>query len=167
MALDPADLPAAVRDFLQERQLATLTTLRADGSPHVVPVGFTWDAIAGVVRVITSGGSVKAGNAGRGGRAVVCQVDGRRWLSLEGSTEVRTARDAVIDAEERYAGRYRRPRENPLRVVIVITVDRVLGSVPDSPGPELPVPQLSVPEPAVPEPAVPAPAVSKAAGPER
>lgn len=136
MALDPADLPAAVRDFLQERRLATLTTLRADGSPHVVPVGFTWDATAGVVRVITSGGSVKARNAGSGGRAVVCQVDGRRWLSLEGTAEVRTARDAVVDAEERYARRYRRPRENPLRVVIVITVDRVLGSVPEDSVPE-------------------------------
>ncbi|CAN5181174.1 hypothetical protein BH24ACT1_BH24ACT1_05600 [soil metagenome] len=29
--------------FLGESHLATLTTLRADGTPHVVPVGFTFD----------------------------------------------------------------------------------------------------------------------------
>ncbi len=134
MALDPAAFPDAVRAFLADRHLATLTTLRADGTPHVVPVGFTWDGDVRAVRVITSGGSLKARNAGRGGRAVVCQVDGRRWLSLEGTVEVRTAPDEVRDAEERYARRYRRPRENPERVVLVIDVDRVLGSVPEPQG---------------------------------
>jgi hypothetical protein len=34
----------------------------------------------------------------------------------------------VADAEQRYAGRYRRPRQNPLRVVLEISVDRVLGN---------------------------------------
>lgn len=130
VAFDPGALPGTVRSFLADRHLATLTTLRADGSPHVVPVGFTWDDEAGVVRVITGGGSVKARNAARGGRAVVCQVDGRRWLALEGEARVRTAPDEVREAEERYAQRYRRPRENPERVVIVLAVDRVLGWVP-------------------------------------
>ena len=36
--------PPMSLDFLTERHLATLTTLRRDGSPHVVPVGFTYDA---------------------------------------------------------------------------------------------------------------------------
>lgn len=130
MSFDPAALPTAVRTFLIERHLATLTTLRPDGSPHVVAVGFTWDDGAGVARVITSRASVKVRNASRGGRAVVCQVDGRRWLALEGIASVRTDGDAVRDAEERYAGRYRRPRENPERVVVEIAVDRVLGWVP-------------------------------------
>ncbi len=134
MAFDPAALPDAVRTFLTDRHLATLTTLRADGSPHVVPVGFTWDGDARTVRVITSDGSVKARNAVRGGRAVVCQVDGRRWLSLEGRAEVRSAPDEVRDAEDRYAHRYRRPRANPRRVVVTIAVDRVLGWVPEDPS---------------------------------
>ncbi len=34
---------------------------------------------------------------------------------------------AVREAEERYAARYRAPRENPARVVLQISVDRVLG----------------------------------------
>ena len=36
---------------------------------------------------------------------------------------------SVRDAEERYAQRYRRPRENPARVVLEISVDRILGNV--------------------------------------
>jgi len=125
--LDPRDLPPAASGFLSERHLATLTTLRPDGSPHVVPVGFTWDAAAGVARVITGGSSVKARNARAGGRVVLCQVDGRRWLSLEGTVRVSREPQAVADAVDRYAGRYRRPRANPARVVLLITVDRVLG----------------------------------------
>jgi PPOX class probable F420-dependent enzyme len=129
MALDPAALPDGATTFLRERHLATLTTLRADGSPHVVAVGFTWDADRRRVRVITSGDSVKAANAARGGRAAVCQVDGRRWLTLEGTARVLTGPAEVADAEERYAARYRRPRPNPRRVVLVLDVDRALGSV--------------------------------------
>ncbi|KGN37452.1 hypothetical protein N803_13755 [Knoellia subterranea KCTC 19937] len=119
----------AALDFVAERHLATLTTLRRDGSPHVVPVGFTWDSEAGVARVITSGGSQKARNAGRGARAVLCQVDGRHWLSLEGPSRVLSDSASVTDAESRYAVRYRPPRVNPERVVIEIQVDRVLGNV--------------------------------------
>jgi PPOX class probable F420-dependent enzyme len=128
MALDPDDLPASALEFLTERHLATVTTLRADGSPHVVPVGFTFDA--GTVRIITSGTSRKAVHARRGSRVVVAQVDGRRWLALEGVGRVLEDPESVREAEERYAARYRQPRPNPSRVVIAFTVDRVLGSVP-------------------------------------
>ena len=34
-------LSPALVEFVTERHLATLVTLRADGSPHAVPVGFT------------------------------------------------------------------------------------------------------------------------------
>lgn len=129
MSLDPFDLPAEALDFLAERHLATLTTLRADGTPHVVPVGFTWDGPAGVARVITSGSSRKARHLAGGGRAVLCQVEGWRWLSLEGPAEVVRDPADVSDAERRYAARYREPRPNPARVVLAIRVDRVLGLV--------------------------------------
>jgi F420H(2)-dependent biliverdin reductase len=129
VARSPADLGAAAVAFLTERHLATLTTLRADGSPHVVPVGMTWDAATGTARVITSGTSAKARHVREGrGRVAVCQVDGRRWLTLEGTAVVRDDAAAVREAEERYAQRYRRPRENPARVVLEISVDRVLGN---------------------------------------
>jgi PPOX class probable F420-dependent enzyme len=125
-----ADLSPAAVQFLKARHLATLTTLRPDGSPHVVPVGFTWDPFAGVARVITSAASRKARNAAAAGTpAVLCQVDGRHWLSLEGPVLVRADLASVRAAEQRYAERYRVPRENPQRVVLEITVHRVLGNL--------------------------------------
>jgi F420H(2)-dependent biliverdin reductase len=65
--------------------------------------------------------------AGRS-RVAVCQVEGRRWLTLEGAATVRDDEASVADAVDRYAARYRRPRENPARVVIEISVDRILGN---------------------------------------
>ncbi|MGV0627244.1 F420-dependent biliverdin reductase [Mycolicibacter minnesotensis] len=114
--------------FLTERHLAMLTTLRSDGSPHVVAVGFTFDPKTHIARVITTGGSQKAVNAARAGVAVLSQVDGARWLSLEGQATVDDTSAAVRDAELRYAQRYRTPRVNPQRVVIEVQVKRVLGS---------------------------------------
>ncbi|TLF76560.1 PPOX class F420-dependent oxidoreductase [Nocardia cyriacigeorgica] len=119
--------PAAV-EFVTERHLATLTTLRADGTPHVVAVGFTWDAEAGIARVITNDGSVKVRNVRRSGYAAVSQVDGIRWLTLEGPATVLDDPVSVGEAVQRYAGRYRVPRENSTRVVIAIQVQRVLSS---------------------------------------
>jgi len=129
---DPTfDLASALteegRAFLAERHLGTLATLRADGSPHLVPVGFTVDLDAGMAWIITDGGSAKARHARRGGRVAVSQTDRARWLTLEGVAEVYDD-ERVAAAVERYAGRYRVPRENPSRVTIGIRVDRVLGS---------------------------------------
>ncbi|WP_067821727.1 PPOX class F420-dependent oxidoreductase [Nocardia inohanensis] len=123
----PGLTPAAT-EFVTERHLATLTTLRADGTPHVVAVGFTWDAETGVARVICDGASVKVRNVRRSGYAAVSQVDGARWITLEGKATVLDDADSVAEAVERYAGRYRQPRENPTRVVIAITVGKVLSS---------------------------------------
>jgi PPOX class probable F420-dependent enzyme len=121
-----------VLEFWAERHLCTLTTLRADGRPHVVPVGATLDAPAGVVRVITSGTSLKARQivaAGPAGAPVaVCQVDGRRWATAEGLATVSADPAEVAEAERRYALRYRQPRPNPERVVILIRLDRMLGN---------------------------------------
>ncbi len=129
MAFAPRDLSPEALDFLAVRHLATLTTLRPDSSPHVTPVGFTWDAETSTARVITSRGSRKTRNAAAGGPAVLCQVDGRWWLSLEGTTQVLDDPQSVVDAELRYAARYREPRPNPERVVIAIAVTRVLGNL--------------------------------------
>jgi F420H(2)-dependent biliverdin reductase len=127
------DLGEGFRDFWRERHLCTLTTVRADGTPHVVPVGVTLDVDSATARVITSGGSHKVRHvlaAGDEGAAVaVCQVDGRRWSTLEGRAVIRRDPASVADAERRYAERYRQPRENPARVVIEIKITRILGNV--------------------------------------
>ena len=128
MANSTARLTNDALAFLTERHLAMLTTLRVDSSPHVVAVGFTFDPRTHIARVITTGGSQKAVNAERGGVAVLSQVDGARWLSLEGHASVNREVAAVRDAELRYAQRYRTPRVNPRRVVIEVQIERVLGS---------------------------------------
>ncbi|MEU8897453.1 PPOX class F420-dependent oxidoreductase [Nocardia sp. NPDC048505] len=128
MPITAAELSPAALEFLTERHLATLTTLRANGTPHVVAVGFTWDPDAGIARVITDTATMKARNVRRSGYAAVSQVDGPRYLTLEGPATVLEDAGSVREAEERYAGRYRVPRENPTRVVIAIQVARVLCS---------------------------------------
>jgi PPOX class probable F420-dependent enzyme len=131
-----ADLTGRGAEFLEfwrERRLATLSTVRRDGTPHTVPVGVTLDAEAGLARVITSGDSHKARQvlaAGPAGAAVaICQVDGRRWSTLEGRAILRADPESVADAERRYAERYRQPRVNPRRVVLEIAIGRVLGTL--------------------------------------
>ncbi len=129
MSFSPEALPPAALTFLHERHLATLTTLRDDGTPHVVPVGFTWDDETRTARVITGGRSLKARNVARGSRVALCQVDGWRWLTFEGTARLVTEPAAVADAVRRYAERYREPRVNPERVLLEVAVDRVLGLV--------------------------------------
>jgi F420H(2)-dependent biliverdin reductase len=60
---------------------------------------------------------------------VLCQVDRRRWLSLEGVASVARDPSAVAEAVRRYAERYRTPSDRPDRVVIEIAVDRVVDRV--------------------------------------
>ncbi|GAB3155053.1 TIGR03618 family F420-dependent PPOX class oxidoreductase [Amycolatopsis sp. NPDC004378] len=126
------DRGADFRAFWTERHLATLTTVRPDGTPHVVAVGVTVDFETGIARVITRDGSVKARLARKAGAdglpAAVCQVDGRTWSTLEGRVVLRDDPESVRDAETRYAARYRRPKPNPQRVVLEITIARILGN---------------------------------------
>ncbi|MGW8063875.1 PPOX class F420-dependent oxidoreductase [Streptomyces ziwulingensis] len=118
-------------EFWRERRVCFLSTPRADGTPHLVPVGVTYDHATRTARVITSRGTAKVRNVERAERPVVAvgQVDGRRWSTLEGVATVRDDAGAVRDAETRYAARYRQPRANPERVVIEIVVRRFLGTV--------------------------------------
>jgi F420H(2)-dependent biliverdin reductase len=113
--------------FLRDRHLATLSTIRRDGSPHVVAIAFTFDPTERTIRIITSDGSQKVHNVERNPHASVCQVDGPRWLTLEGRAVVTRSPDAIARAVADYEARYRPARENPQRVAIEIQVDRILG----------------------------------------
>lgn len=121
--------PQPLLDFWTERHLLTLSSVRPDGRPHVVPVGVTLDHDERCAWVITSGTSRKVRNLRDGdGRVAACQVDGRRWSTLEGTAVVLDDPASVQRAEERYAARYKVPRPNPQRVALRITVDRFLHS---------------------------------------
>ena len=122
--------PRTALGFLAERHLATLTTLRPDGSPHVVAVGFTWDADAGLARVITFAPSRKARNL-----AGLARRPGRRCArsTAAGGSPSRarppspTTRRAWPRACAATPSATASPGERADRVVIEITVDRVLG----------------------------------------
>jgi F420H(2)-dependent biliverdin reductase len=120
-------------DFWRERRLCTVTTVRPDGTPHVVPMGVVLDPGADTAWAITSGQSRKARNiraAGPDGAPLAaCQVEGRRWSTVEGRAVLLDDPDAVGEAEQRYAARYKVPRVNPQRVAVRIAVTRVLGNV--------------------------------------
>ena len=115
MALDIEGLPEAVLAFLGERHIATLSTQRPDGSLHVIPVGFGYDAESRTARIITFEG------------AVLCQVDGGRWLTLEGRGRVVRDPAAVAKAVEAYSARFGAPGAREGRIAIEIAVERIMG----------------------------------------
>lgn len=124
-------------DFWGERRYASLTSLRRDGTPHTVPVAPVVDRAGRRLLVLASSTSQKVHNvesAGGDARVSLCEIDGRHWVSVEGRAHV--ARDAatLAAAEDFYAQRFRRPRVNPERVIVVVEVDRVLGRLPDAPA---------------------------------
>ncbi|WP_374523673.1 pyridoxamine 5'-phosphate oxidase family protein [Streptomyces malaysiensis] len=87
---------------------------------------------ASVARIITRKGSKKVANIQaaqpHAARVALCQVDGGRWATLEGTATVLTDPDAVDDAAQRYGARYgRTPAPNPERVVINVVIERAMG----------------------------------------
>ncbi|RNL62192.1 TIGR03618 family F420-dependent PPOX class oxidoreductase [Nocardioides marmoriginsengisoli] len=120
-------------EFWSERRLCTVTTLRPDGTPHVVPMGVVLDLDADRAWAITSGESRKARNIAAtgdvGALIAVCCVDGRHWSTVEGRAVVSADPAVVAEAERRYAERYKVPRVNPARVAVRIEITRLLGNV--------------------------------------
>lgn len=131
MAFDPHDLPPDVERFLAERHLATLTVL-TNGALHTTPVGFSWDGPTAMARVITWSGSVKVKRieaAAEPVRVTLCQLDGGRWLTLEGTAVATADPDRCADAVARYTERYQAPRQDrgADRRAIEVQVTRILG----------------------------------------
>jgi F420H(2)-dependent biliverdin reductase len=127
----PVDnLPETAITFLTDRHLASLSIAKPDGKVHVSPVGFTFDSQTGVARIITSSTARKSAHAATAGRASICQIDGAFWLTLEGTVRVTDDAAEVADAVARYEQRYRPPRENPQRVVLIVDVERIYGRLP-------------------------------------
>ena len=128
--------PAKLWEFYGEYHLNTLTTLRPDGRPHVVPVGVTLDVENECAWIITRDGSRKVANIREaalngdvGAQVALCQVDGPRWSTLEGRAKVVSDHDSIQRAKELYTERYRRPAENDEgRVAIRIRIDRFVHS---------------------------------------
>lgn len=130
MAHDPRNLTAEMNGFLRDRHLASLTLLRPDGTPHVTPVGFTWDPATATARIITWSGAKKVRllESTGGGRAALCQVDGGRWVTLEGHAIATADPEQCADAVARYGERYSPAKDRGAdRRAIIVEVNTVLG----------------------------------------
>ncbi len=126
----PLALPRTVERLLAEEHLGILTTCRADGSPHVAPVRFTWDGRAGLARVMTVRDRQKVRNirAHPDRWVALCQLMGYRWITLEGRATVSDEPRRLAEGIRRYARRYGAPPpDQPGLVVIEIAVDRQMG----------------------------------------
>ena len=126
----PEEATSAFIEFVTERHLAVLTLVRPNGRPHATPVGFTWDQATGLARVITWSRSMKSRLLETGELAgTICQVDGGRWVTLEGPCSVTSEPVACADAVFRYADRYAQPKDRgPERRVITMVAERILAS---------------------------------------
>ena len=113
---------------LGDRQAVRQAAQGCDLLIHLAaPVGvagqyqWQWDMIAEGTRHVCKA------IAAQGGRAVVSQIDRGRWITLEGTVELRSEPEIVATSVDAYAGRYRQPKVREDRVVIEITVDKVMG----------------------------------------
>jgi len=70
--------PGAVR-MLQEKQLAHLATVMADGTPQLTPVWIDVEPDGSHVLVNTVGDRLKAKNTARNGQVAVSVVDSQDW----------------------------------------------------------------------------------------
>ncbi len=111
-----------------------LSTTRPDGSLHVVGVGFTYDPATRLAWSIGGRESVKVRNIRAGSRGAFSQVDGSRWLTLEGPPRVVDA-EGIEEAHRRYRVHYPgHGTADPARVGIVIAVERLMGIPMRRPG---------------------------------
>lgn len=101
---------AEIRSFMGTgSKTGKLATIRADGSPHVTPIWFTFDNDTGDLVFMTFHSSLKARNLARDPRVSVCVDDEAypfAWARLDGTATTST-RDLVHWATEtsrRYVG---------------------------------------------------------------
>ena len=116
-------VPAHLDDFWSPPRLATLGTVRPDGSPHLVPVKAMRDG--GRFLVLTRPATVKVRNVVVTGRASLAEHTSTLWATVEGPARV--CEDAALLAYARaaYERRYGRP-DTWGTCVLVVDVDRVL-----------------------------------------
>lgn len=131
---DWTDFPSLLLAFWTERHLCTLASVRADGRPHLVPVGVALDVEEQCAWVITNEHSRKVKHIAADGRIAASQVSGRHWSTIEGTAHVLTDETSVARAVSCYSARYREPRPNPSRVALRIEIDRFLMSPGFVPG---------------------------------
>lgn len=114
-----------------------LATVRADGRPHVVPIWFTFDEVAGDAVFMTWHSSLKANSMRRDPRVSICVDDETfpfAWARLDGTASF-SEEDRVHWATEscrRYVGDARAAEYGirngvPGELVVRVTPTRLIG----------------------------------------
>jgi PPOX class probable F420-dependent enzyme len=105
----PKMTAAEVEAFLAEPRIAKLATLRADGSPTIVPVWFEWDGATATVFTERASPKVKRIRADPRVALSVEEPVGvpERWVTLEGTASIEEA--GGIELARRLAPRYYTP----------------------------------------------------------
>ncbi len=116
-------IPAHLDDYWSTPRLATLGTVRTDGSPHLVPVKAMRDGARFLV--LTRGETLKVRNVAATGRASLSEHTSTVWATVEGPARVSDDRELFAHARAAYLRRYGRP-DTWASCVLVIEVDRVL-----------------------------------------
>jgi len=122
--------------LLRRSRNGILSTVGADGSPHVAPVWYLWTG--GEIRVSTPGTTQKVRDIERNPRVALCVDDqvAAEYLTLYGRADIVTG-ERVTDLtwplllsylpEEEAAVRWKRINAGGSRVVIVLRPDRLHG----------------------------------------
>ncbi|MET9494244.1 PPOX class F420-dependent oxidoreductase [Streptomyces sp. NPDC006552] len=122
---------------------AKLSTVRADGSPHIAPVWFVLDGDDIVFN--TGKNTVKGRNLARDGRVALCVDDERppfSFVTVQGRAELSEDPAALLDSATRIGGRYMgedraeefgRRNAVPGELVVRVRVEKVvaMGDVAD------------------------------------
>jgi PPOX class probable F420-dependent enzyme len=126
-----ANLTDAQRSFIDENPyVATVTTLREDGSPHNTIVWI--DTEDGVITFNTATGRAKERHLSRDPRVAVTIVDPQntyKWISISGRAELTTdgADDQIDKLAKKYLGEDKYPWRSPdeQRISVKITPEQV------------------------------------------
>ena len=143
--MPPAGIPDQYHDLFTGSALASLATLRADGTPQVTPVWI--DLEEGLILVNARADRLKTANMQRRGDVGVLVVDPanpHRYVSVTGVVDS-AAEAGSMPHMDRLAQRYLRVRKYPWaaagerRLIFRIRPTRVLAAPGDD---ELPEPEL-------------------------
>ena len=124
--------PGAVK-LLQEKQLAQLATVMADGSPQVTPVWVDVEPDGSTILINTGAGRVKDRNVERNQEVAVSVTDRNdyyRLVNVRGTIVERTfegADEHIDKLAQKYLGQEKYPWRSPdeQRVSVKITAEKV------------------------------------------
>lgn len=116
-------IPEHLDDFWDAPRLATLGTVRPDGTPHLTPVKAM--RAGAEFLVLTRPATVKARNVVRSGRASIAEHTASLWATVEGEAVIADDPDTLARARAAYRARFGRP-DTWGTCVMVLRPDRLL-----------------------------------------